>query len=171
MRLLTRKIYRAFPELDQYDDQSCERYVNRAVRLNDELGCLLIGVIVIASVAAWIFIEYNTQLVIFYLFDAVGIKLGVYTDTFIRLVVTLGYVWFPWIMILIARDIRLRSQIRKQLDGAYCRSCGYRLIGLIILQESTTEFVRCPECGTENTVDGDTLCRDEIEVPHRLHNN
>ena len=35
MRLLTTKIWRAYPELDGYDDDVCKRYIKRAKRLQN----------------------------------------------------------------------------------------------------------------------------------------
>ena len=165
MRLITRKIYRAFPELDQFDDVTCQRYINRTVGISTNgAGCLLIGSVLIVSFIAWIFIEYNAiQVGVFWLLDKLEIRVGPYREVFIYLVAYSGYIWFPWLMLLIARDRWLYRQIKKQLHGVGCRECGYCLVGLPINETRFNGFVVCPECNSESFLNGERLTRADID--------
>jgi len=50
VRLISRKIWRAFPELDAFDDETCERYINRSWHLLESFrGWLLAGGVVTVS--------------------------------------------------------------------------------------------------------------------------
>ena len=118
MRILSRKIWRAFPELDQFDDETCQRYMNRLTKVHEsKYGCMLLVFILVASFTAWVFIEYNALVLLGMLLDARGIKLGMYSEIFVILVAYSGYIWFPWVSILLLRDRWLYRGIRKQLKG------------------------------------------------------
>jgi hypothetical protein len=165
MRLLSRKIYRAFPELDQFDDETCKRYINRTSGINTNgVGCLLMIFVFVASFTAWVFIEYNAiQVGVFWLLDKIGIRVGPYTEIFIYLFAYSGYIWFPWVMLLLARDRWLYTQIKKQLKGVGCRECGYCLVGLPINETRFNGFVVCPECNCENFFNDRSLTRADVD--------
>lgn len=47
------------------------------------------------------------------------------------------------VVALVARDVHLRSVMRKQLKGITCPACSYSLLGAVVREGC----VRCPECG------------------------
>ena len=165
MRLLSGKIWRAFPELDQFDDQTCKRYINRTTGMGASgLGCLTMFLVFVVAFTAWVFIEYNAiQVGVFWLLEKMDIRIGSYTEIFIYLFAYSGYIWFPWLMILLARDHWLYRQIKKQIQGAVCRKCGYCLVGLPINESRFNGSVVCPECNHENLFIDETLTRADID--------
>lgn len=165
MRILSRKIWRAFPELDQFDDETCRRYMNRSTKVYESgLGCLLLFLVVVAAFTAWIFIEYNARVLLYTVLKALGIKMGIYTDTFVGLLAYSGFIWFPWIAALLLRDRWLFRSILKQLNGALCKECEYSLLGLIVVIDSDTwKYVLCPECGTKNGLESGVLAESDID--------
>lgn len=136
MRLLTRKIYRAFRELDQFDDDVCERYVDRASAVNNAWKLWLMLVLVIpAAYMAWI----PCMLGVNWLFDSYKLSIPEWMRTIVQGVAVTGAVWMPLIAIFITRDNWLRRSIRKQLIFAVCRNCGYTLLGLPVQNEKTNQ--------------------------------
>ena len=165
MRLLSRKIWRAFPELDQFDDETCKRYMHRSQALPDSTaGCLAIIFVLAASFTAWVFIEYNARFALYSVLDTLDIKIGPYSEAFIVLVAFSGYIWFPWVSLLLLRDRWLYKSIRKQLRGALCEECEYSLLGLEIRVDAETwKYVLCPECGAKNGLKAGVLTEADID--------
>ncbi|MGJ8637688.1 MAG: hypothetical protein ACSHX5_12685 [Phycisphaerales bacterium] len=164
MRLLTRKIYRAFPELDQFDDSTCERYISRISKISTgTIGCLVILLVVVLSFIAWAYIEYNTRQLLYFILKKQHVKMGVYLDTFVLLFAYSGFIWFPWLSVLVARDRWLYRGIRKQLNGALCKECEYSLLGLTVMQDLKVPYVKCPECGCENKLTAGILTKEDID--------
>jgi hypothetical protein len=141
MRIPFRKIYRAFPELDRFDDERCERYVLQATQvalgrrvrrhlLEAALGVLVFGAIIFAGIL-------TARLAGSRLFASSASAL-----------ILLGYysllVALPIIASLMARDWWLRRAVGDRLRSARCPGCEYSLLGLPVQEDS----VRCPECGT-----------------------
>lgn len=144
MRLVSRKIWRAFPELDQYDDQVCRLYVRHAKRLkNAWKGVLLILVTLFMGLVVWVVL---LRLSADYIEKIAVINHGAYEPIMITAAIT-GLFWFPVLCALIVRDLWLRFCIRSQLRTANCAKCGYNLIGLTVHGASDSRFVVCPECG------------------------
>lgn len=156
MRLLTRKIHRAFPELDSYDDEQCHRFIKSA-RSNPWVMLLHTAAILAATIpvlvlgmigAVWLSDKLR-------IFDFVGS-----TDILsLRLLV-----WLPTggammaagpIVGYIVRDALLRRRVRYVLrTRGGCPGCGYSVIGLAVTQrEDGGTIVRCPECGVDVEVD------------------
>ncbi len=165
MRILTRKkIYRAFPELDQFDDQTCERYLNRTTGIAAcGSGCFTLIAVVVLTFIAWSFIEYNARELLYYTLKSQKIKMGVYTDTFVGLFAYSGFIWFPWVSVLVVRDRWLYRNIRKQLNGALCKQCEYSLLGLTVMEDHRVPYVKCPECGSENKLSASFLTQADID--------
>lgn len=147
MRLISLKIWRAFPELDRYPDEVCQSYVRYAKRL-DEIwkGVLLCLLTLIASSVIWVG-------VIYFGFDPIenfassargGFMISI--GLLLIAVMLAGIIWFPVLCTFIVRDLWLRGVVRKQLRTSNC-ACGYQLIGLEIQSISDSKFVTCPECG------------------------
>lgn len=154
MRLITRKIYRAFPELDQFDDKACGRYVYRAKRKqNGTLGLLFYLLTVISMIALWIFLGVPWMIGFDWVTDLIGYRPGPYLRTFSEMMYVFGFIWFPWICCLLVRDLLLHKAVKNQVQGACCDHCNYRLVGLEILDLERRPSVQCPECGWETVLE------------------
>lgn len=152
MRLVSRKIWRAFPELDQYDDATCRRYMARARRTRNMTHDFVLtwGGAVLGLVFAIIFASPH-----YHALHWVSTKMirsphvGVMIDTFLILLVFVSFLWFPLLVGFRIRDHLLARSIRKHLDGAICPDCHYSLIGLELFGHEDARRVKCPECGRE----------------------
>ncbi len=161
MRLLRNKIWRAFPELDPYTDEQCQRFyraavgtpVVRSVRI---VLVLLVGIVgVIGSLALAIYISSllsRTR----YAID------GFNAAVFIPLIC------FGPFAGIIARDLLLRLRVRKVLNSrGRCSNCTYSLLGLAV---NAKYEVACPECGTITQVDpslGELVTNDQGQVQYK----
>jgi len=142
VRLISRKIWRAFPELDRYDDEACRLYVRQARSLsNVGRGALLVILSLPVTAGIW-------YLVLRLLGRAAsGFLSGDTVQEILGLVISLGIVWCPIVCALVVRDFWLRHCLKKQIMGTAC-ACGYSLIGLQIGEDDAREpIVMCPECG------------------------
>jgi len=145
MRLPMSKIWRAFPELDRFDDRRCQRYVSEAGRSHPRTGCLVLLMIPL-GLGAWL----------------VSIGLSV---ALLDLLVP-GNADPPWVFMLVAfalfgappflvgltvlmvRDRWLRRAVRDRLNVARCLGCSYSLLGLTPIDgHPGYKYVVCPECG------------------------
>jgi len=168
MRLLTTKIYRAYPELDQYDDDVCKRYIKRANRLQNQWklwGFQLISIPF--ALLLWVSITGLAQ-VIFFFGEAERVdKFAHLVQNPTLLIFTLiqwsGYIFVPAILCLLIRDIWLHRCIRKQLTGVQCPSCGYSLIGLTLLTDTNHPSISCPECGSRTVLKDMGLTEADID--------
>ncbi len=149
MRILTRKLWRAFPELDRYSDEQCRRFVRAASgsvlrRLARTCVAFVASAIPCTVVIAGLTIRSVVR-------RNAGLPAGSWSD--------LG--WFTAALILsilaapalayIVRDVLLRRRVRTILrDRSTCVSCRYVLIGVPVPQGNT---VICPECATPCEVD------------------
>lgn len=142
MRLPMSKIWRAFPELDRFDDARCRRYVNEAKRAHAMGGCLLI-LLTMFGLVLWMFSTAISGAIMGRLDnmrpDWVYVTLGLTAYGAPPLGVGLG--------LLLARDRWLRAAIRDRLNAARCLGCSYSLLGLAPLEGG--RVVVCPECGRE----------------------
>ena len=143
MRLLTTKIWRAYPELDRYDDDFCKRYIKRAKRLQNAWKFWVMMIFALpVSLGVWVGLMFATGFILNeYLYD-VSFTL----ETTIFLFAGTGVAWMPAFTALLIRDRWLHRCIRKQLFGVQCPPCGYSLIGLSI-DSPDNPSVHCPECG------------------------
>lgn len=156
MRLLTRKIYRAFPQLDQFDDEACIRSIRRAWSTDGfSRFCLVLYVVVPVAVVLWAIVIMVASVV----FD---LSVFPYVSDSLYLMST-GFIWFPLIAGFRARDFWLARQVRKQIDGACCEDCGYCLVGLGINTSNQDSSVQCPECGKQHILDDYRLSREDID--------
>lgn len=144
MRLIARKVYRAFPELDRFSDHQCERFVravNRKYR-SFVLRWFLVGTLSALALAAslalveWLLYERDNgwrtyQRVPWFIADLLSLALP--------LMLAGG-------VALVTRDIVIRLQIRRVIKTrGTCLTCGYSLLGIRVAEDRT---VTCPECGT-----------------------
>lgn len=143
MRIPLSKAYRAFPELDSFDDATCERYVKVA---NQQFGASksgwialglaiaffgsCVGSLLVSNVCDWA--EDSTRS---WRFDPSFIAGGVF------LLVVLFVAFTP---VLLLRDRWLKRAILEKLRMARCPTCSYSLLGLTVKDGA----VMCPECAT-----------------------
>ncbi len=145
MRIPIRKIYRAFPELDEFSDEQCERFMRRievsgvskttpglAFLVVGGIG-LLFGCVISAGIHSGIEDRYrNSALWFVTLLSAAPV-----------FVTTL----LPVLIGFVARDLLLRRQfkqvINEKLERIRCLDCRYVLIG----QVPRDDLVTCSECG------------------------
>jgi hypothetical protein len=159
MRIPLRKIYRAFPELDRFDDAQCQRFVRQAERLvlsrRVERHVL--------EIAAG-----SLAFVVVLLLGEVWRRLAGGPGSMRLLVLVPMLAAAPIIAGLIARDLLLRSAIRARLRSARCPRCEYSLLGLPVEDGAA----RCPECGesiplehyglSEEDLLGEKACREPV---------
>jgi len=149
MRLVTtKKLYRAFRELDPFTDRECELFVRRvknatgrmvAVRVTTILAAL---VMVPLSVAAIPFLNAT-------LYAPLEHQLGWRAADVLTMALWIAWpVAVPALVGLLIRDLIMRSLLRNaiqvRIERIQCPECRYRLLG----QTVVNDHVRCPECGT-----------------------
>lgn len=150
MRILSRKIWRAFPELDQFDDAVCKRYIQRAEAMKGHWKRLVIVIasLLLGLVLAGVIVNPEFQLLMsFFRYQNENEKLSTGTITAIEVFVGTNFIWIPWMAGLFTRDVLLERCVRKQVSDAKCNACNYNLIGLSVFSEADKRVVRCPECG------------------------
>ena len=137
MRILTRQLHRAFPELDRYSDAQCRAFMKRleqrwvvhgATLLGSAavgIACFLVAVVIVAGPGAR---GWSDDLVV------EAIRLGM------PLIAGFG-------AMLITRDLLVRASLRRRVLNEFnrlsCANCGHCLIG----QRARGRTVHCPECG------------------------
>lgn len=154
MRIPLRKIYRAFPELDRFSDERCERYVLQARQVARGQRLARHGT------------EFAVAAITFITVLAAGPS--VLAGTRIRptesmwTAMLLGYVAVlvsgPILASLVTRDIWLRRAIAARIDAARCPMCGYSLLGLPVKSNA----VLCPECGVGIDLERHGLTVDDV---------
>ncbi|MCC6677554.1 MAG: hypothetical protein IT436_10455 [Phycisphaerales bacterium] len=151
MRLITRRaIYRAFPELDRFEDERCARFVRAAGRgfwkhvrgytVMAVGGALVAGLLYLLEWAGIAVVK------------ALGVRGSIeswpYWIMFLAVIVPLaaGLLAAMW-----TRDLYLRRRIRRVLrTRGVCTGCRYSLVGLMVGADNR---VVCPECGVDTEVD------------------
>lgn len=141
MRLITRKLWRAFPELDRFEDGQCQRFVVAAVR--DTWPRVIRWVVVVLAG---------------FLGVVLGIMLSVIAEDVLRTTMSYGLARAQWgvvfsatftvgggsIAAMIARDMLVRWHLRRVLAGTGCPVCRYSLLGIPV---PASGRIQCPECG------------------------
>jgi hypothetical protein len=141
MRLPTRKIWRAFPELDRFPDARCARYVREAKArrwVSGAATALLIPVFVIVWLVSVVF-----SIGLMDLLHPGGAGPGVW-GTLLAFALFAGTPLLLALTLLLIRDRWLHGAIRARLNVARCLGCSYSLLGL---EPGGNRFVVCPECG------------------------
>jgi len=134
-----RKIYRAFPELDRFTDDECERYV-RYVRIDRGWGYRVAEIGVIAAVLLCTGVAAR---VVFHRSVYLAIDEASIAPTVLAATAAIGAMFAAVAAaIVLFRDLSLRSAIRARLDHARCPACRYSLLGL----RADHDRVVCPEC-------------------------
>lgn len=165
MRLITLKLYRAFPELDDYTDEQCVELMGRVGR---NLGskaltyAAAIGTFFLTAVATCIGYTLFAAAM-----ESLGIKLqnpgnAVVVVVFIAIVIVFA---LPAFAALLVRDILVRRQVyravRLFLDHVRCPQCNYLLLG----QRAVDGAVRCPECGASTMLAALGITEEDLIPP------
>jgi len=184
MRIPWSKPYRAFPELDRFSDDECERYVLqvRAQRLGSRwlppAGLLLtvpasMYAIVYASldIGEWV---RDFDVWLFRMIRGTWPPVEVGPGEFLVWIgLGLLVVGGPALLYMIPRDALLRRAIANRLRLARCPKCRQSLVGLPVraLPEAYGggPGVTCPECGTEHVLAKIGLTSDDIRVDRDQH--
>ena len=145
MRVPRSKVWRAFPELDAFDDERCARFV-AAVRRGFRAGLVRRGLAVAALVAI-----YAGVLFVLGLLKLLNVRNPPLLLQIAGVVGIFAFFILPVVPALMVRDWVLRRQIRRLLrTRGSCGRCGYGLAGLPV---GTNLTVACPECGHATAVD------------------
>lgn len=151
MRVPFSKIYRAFPELDRFDDAECKRFVLLAKR-HKRLLLLAVG---FASALVGLLVAFGITVGVATLMNAHATQ-GPRGDLFAAFVIALvlaQLIALPMLSWLVSRDVVLRRTLRKRIDTGRC-SCGYTLLGLVpVAGRDGRPEVQCPECGLVTGLD------------------
>ena len=147
MRLIARRLHRAFPELDRLSDEQAMRIVQR---VRDTIGgvattrfvpivAFFLSIVVLAPVPS-------------VLDRLLWRVLGGWEEEFFVLCLLVVFVVTPPILAFLVRDAmlqaRLRAGLRAHLDRTSCLDCRYVLVGRTPIDGR----VRCPECGREQSL-------------------
>jgi hypothetical protein len=142
VRVPISKVYRAFPELDRFDDGQCELFVHQASRGSLRRRAVAAAMQVLAASCAfmaWMFAFAVGRAIVS------GLHLRGAAEGIATLGGIVGFVLVPALAALIARDVWLRRSIRARLVSARCPGCEYSLLGLPV----TMGVAVCPECGEQ----------------------
>ena len=138
MRIPYMRFHRAFPELDRLTAAQCRELILCVRRaLHWRLGlAVAAGALsgTVACILAMILIGRNTWLF--------GMPHN--STPSAVLVGSILAIFVAPLTGLLARDLVLRSGIRRWIDESRCRECSYPLLGLPVVEGRS----RCPECGT-----------------------
>ena len=167
MRIPRDKLYRAFPELDRFSDEQCERFVQRVrITATYRLGSwAAIGFTVVVATGL---IASGLAVLDEHLHRSLWLKLSRRTaDTLLLVYWLVPIVSIPPFVGLLTRDIVLRIYLRwavqMQIERVRCRSCKYLLIG----QVANAGLVTCPECGARNSLQSLGLTEQDLVPPER----
>ena len=149
MRVPMSKVWRAFAELDRFDDERCARFV-RAAKRRWWVVAMVQGT---AASLAWLVMAVPAMGLAMWASESLTRRLTLGDAGFVCVLavvasLSLGITFVP---LLLFKDWRLRRRIRVLIAArGSCVKCGYGLLGLPV---SEGLRVRCPECGCETVVD------------------
>jgi hypothetical protein len=153
MRLPFSKAYRAFPELDAFSDEECERFVERVTgearwRRRRALLDLL-------SIVAGPPIGFVASAIVYRVTEPLSVAASFLSVSGVIIAVVVA--------VLFMRDGLLRRYLAQRLSRAECRACRYSLLGLAV----TGGAVRCPECGAVTVLAERGLSEEDLMIPRR----
>ena len=145
MRIATRQIYRAFPELDRFTDEQCEMLVRR-IRQDTKLSAWLAVLTALMLVLPGCGIIFTATLI--WLLKERWFPVSDWNMTYLALALIV-VICVPTGLGLFMRDWYLRRSLMGAIDvrieRVRCLKCRYILIG----QREKAGRVTCPECGAE----------------------
>ncbi|HRQ72739.1 MAG TPA: hypothetical protein PLU35_06900 [Phycisphaerales bacterium] len=150
MRIPLSRVWRAFPELDRFSDEQCDRFVRAACRTGRR------HLHRAALVVVFVLLVAGSLLMAGFISEAGGRRWDPLAPTsgivnFALFLLVLLCFALPPLVVMFIRDRLLLRRIRRVLRtrGA-CPGCRYTLVGLPV---SAALAVVCPECGYEAEVD------------------
>lgn len=155
MRLPGTKIWRAFPELDSFDDARASQFVHAACRafwlVKFVRGAAMffggLGCVVVMILACGVVMNTLERV----------IKEPMLTALLGLTALIVGVL--SMCVLMIVRDFFMRRRVRKVIASrGSCVNCGYVLVGLRVPADL---HLRCPECGTLTVLNPDL---DEIAL-------
>src|SRR5262245_6158407 len=141
MRIPILKIYRAFPELDEFSDRQCEVFLQR-VKREDDYDASVFGAVILGAVLT---------VIILIVISNILFRIGARFEVSAALLLAL---WFGGVPLgaLLGRDIVLRQRLKagiwRRLELIRCPQCKYSLLG----QRVSAGVVTCSECGEKTTL-------------------
>ncbi|HYE62725.1 MAG TPA: hypothetical protein VD997_12085 [Phycisphaerales bacterium] len=164
MRLPGSKIWRAFPELDRFSDEQCERFVLRAKQEHGWgkvwtlagavlLLAIAVPVLVVLMEAAWSLAERWVLRSAPGVYDAVMSTAG-------RAALAFAIVLACLLVLLLARDLWLRRTVSRRIRRTACAGCGYPMLGLT----PDRGVVTCPECNRAFFLDDAGLSEEDLAL-------
>lgn len=165
MRIPLTKAWRAFPELDAYDDATCREYMKRAAggsRWGRFVACPTIAIAMIPF--AVVLGTWSGRL----LAGLVGQRAWWAAIEWPLVMVygpLLALIWsLPIIVPMATSDLLIRRQLTRRIRTADCPGCRYSLLGQTIRHDAARrrDMVRCPECGLEIAVGPDGVPRENL---------
>ncbi len=153
MRIITRrKIYRAFPELDQLSDYQCGQLMRR-LRLTVWRSLVVGAVAVVVFFCTCCGTGFVLQFVESLGWRLPGLSAGGARREAIGLAYSALLTATSLVLALLARDVTLgfflRRSTRTFLRRTTCPGCKYQLIGQTVDEAGG---LRCPECGRATTL-------------------
>jgi hypothetical protein len=144
MRLITRKIWRSYPEMDHLDDETCAAFVRQVKRsTRRQIPYLVLMSAGVGFGLTWLASTMATQLG-WLLAPQYGHRFNPPVGEWL-LKATIVV-----LLLLLVRAVLLRGALRRALKGqCRCLECRYILLGLPVAEIG---HVRCPECGKVNLV-------------------
>ena len=147
------RLYRAFPELDRFDDDRCRRFVKaaRRSRIARALHWSLIAI-------SWVLVAdlfFGTFLWAWFKLGPRGDGTGFQGPWTIAYYITAAIIssLSAFCAALLIRDVLLRRRISRVIrDRSRCLKCGYSLLDLPI---DAADLVACPECGLSLRADAE----------------
>lgn len=144
MRLITRNVYRAIPELDGFSDETCRRIVAQVYRLR----WIGISIAMLAAVVLSLPITVAAVLVVVHFIgENIWAPKSELQSSLVFAAIITSIVGVPGILAFMVRDYILRIGCEWLVKrNERCPACRYPLTGLRTAPDQT---VRCPECGTD----------------------
>jgi len=152
LRIITSKLYRAFPELDGFDDDQCERllrHVKDGVSYGPSLGLAVFFLCAVSFVLGMMLGRIITKALAGYFLIFFG---RYWSDHLLILIHMIIVLTIPGVVGLVTRDVVMWIYVRRamaaRLKRIQCLGCKYLLLG----QRVVDGFVTCPECGLRMTL-------------------
>jgi len=142
VRLIVRKVYRVFPELDRFSDAECEGFVGLVARRH-RLARFFVS-LTLAIVGGILFLGGSfLSSAIGEVWSRSGDAPAFVEDGWHLLVGIIASVVGAMYFTSAARNAWLRGKIQEHLTTIECMGCEYPLLGLPVVGGGIT----CPECG------------------------